>query len=159
MYLLQPNVRTSIDRHGLSALAHFLFGPPKIHRDLSPERDLIFCVAGCECTGLVNKPRKSYTTLTLKSVTANLNSTAYSVSRDFIVGLKTDTRSEFAPLSQVNLCWRYSQFERTRKQSLYLPTIVSRVPLLRLKDDFRWSCSVDQYQFVVYLKRCELLQN
>ncbi|XP_071090808.1 uncharacterized protein [Haliotis cracherodii] len=45
---VKPNVRTSIDRHGLSALAYFLFGPPKIHRDLLPERDLIFCVAGSQ---------------------------------------------------------------------------------------------------------------
>ncbi|XP_067657550.1 uncharacterized protein [Haliotis asinina] len=45
---VKPNVQTSIERRGLSALTHFLFGPPKIHRDLMPERDLIFCVAGSQ---------------------------------------------------------------------------------------------------------------
>ncbi|XP_046543427.1 LOW QUALITY PROTEIN: uncharacterized protein LOC124253659 [Haliotis rubra] len=45
---VKPNVRTSIERRGLSALTHFLFGPPKIHRDLLPERDMIFCVAGSQ---------------------------------------------------------------------------------------------------------------
>ena len=36
-------------RTGLAAIAHFLFGPPRLHRELLEERDLVFTIAQCEC--------------------------------------------------------------------------------------------------------------
>ncbi|XP_048745141.1 uncharacterized protein LOC125658086 [Ostrea edulis] len=42
---VKDKIRTSVERHGFSALKHFLFGPPKLHRDLHEERDRIFCIA------------------------------------------------------------------------------------------------------------------
>nr|XP_032808390.1 ELMO domain-containing protein 3 isoform X1 [Petromyzon marinus]XP_032808391.1 ELMO domain-containing protein 3 isoform X1 [Petromyzon marinus] len=41
--LIQPTLR----RGGLSALAHFLFGPPRLRRELQGERDLVFTMALC----------------------------------------------------------------------------------------------------------------
>ncbi|XP_069475050.1 ELMO domain-containing protein 3 isoform X2 [Ambystoma mexicanum] len=40
---IQPTVR----RTGLSAISHFLFGPPRLHRDLQEERDLALAIAQC----------------------------------------------------------------------------------------------------------------
>ncbi|XP_026887667.2 ELMO domain-containing protein 3 isoform X1 [Electrophorus electricus] len=40
---IQPTVR----RTGLAALTHFLFGPPRLHRELIQERDLVFAIAQC----------------------------------------------------------------------------------------------------------------
>ncbi|BFY97385.1 hypothetical protein BsWGS_00425 [Bradybaena similaris] len=42
---VKSQIKVQVERHGLSALAHMLFGPPKLHRDLLPQRELIFCVA------------------------------------------------------------------------------------------------------------------
>lgn len=42
---VKDKIRTSVEYHGFSKLKHFLFGPPKLHRDLHDERDRIFCIA------------------------------------------------------------------------------------------------------------------
>nr|KAF6446599.1 ELMO domain containing 3 [Rousettus aegyptiacus] len=42
---IQPTIR----RTGLAALRHCLFGPPKLHRGLREERDLVLTIAQCEC--------------------------------------------------------------------------------------------------------------
>ncbi|CAI9558855.1 unnamed protein product [Staurois parvus] len=43
MKRIQPTVR----RTGLSAIAHLLFGPPRLNRDLHAERDLVLAIAQC----------------------------------------------------------------------------------------------------------------
>uniref|UniRef100_A0A3B5MMZ4 ELMO/CED-12 domain containing 3 n=1 Tax=Xiphophorus couchianus TaxID=32473 RepID=A0A3B5MMZ4_9TELE len=43
--LLQKNIQPTIRRTGLAAIAHFLFGPPRLHRELLEERDLVFAIA------------------------------------------------------------------------------------------------------------------
>ncbi|KAG7270629.1 hypothetical protein CRUP_010924, partial [Coryphaenoides rupestris] len=40
---IQPTVR----RTGLAAITHFFFGPPRLHRELLEERDLVFAIAQC----------------------------------------------------------------------------------------------------------------
>uniref|UniRef100_V9KUY9 ELMO domain-containing protein 3-like protein n=1 Tax=Callorhinchus milii TaxID=7868 RepID=V9KUY9_CALMI len=40
---IQPTVR----RTGLSAITHFLFGPPRLHKELQEERYLVFAIAQC----------------------------------------------------------------------------------------------------------------
>lgn len=42
---VKDKIRTTVEYHGFSKLKHFLFGPPKLHRDLHEERDRIFCIA------------------------------------------------------------------------------------------------------------------
>ncbi|CAC5360121.1 ELMOD [Mytilus coruscus] len=42
---VKSNIHTSVERHGFSALKHFLFGPPKMHRNLLVNREKIFCIA------------------------------------------------------------------------------------------------------------------
>ncbi|XP_013397920.1 ELMO domain-containing protein 3-like isoform X3 [Lingula anatina] len=42
---VRPLIKTSIERRGFAAFKHFLFGPPKLHRELLQERDMIFCIA------------------------------------------------------------------------------------------------------------------
>ncbi|XP_071168256.1 ELMO domain-containing protein C-like [Mytilus edulis] len=42
---VKSNIHISVDRHGFSALKHFLFGPPKMHRNLHVNREKIFCIA------------------------------------------------------------------------------------------------------------------
>ncbi|XP_077378466.1 ELMO domain-containing protein 3 [Festucalex cinctus] len=44
---LLKNIQPTIRRTGLSAIAHFLFGPPRLHRELTEERDLVFAIAQC----------------------------------------------------------------------------------------------------------------
>ncbi|KAL4232066.1 ELMO domain-containing protein 3 [Mactra antiquata] len=36
------------ERHGFAAFVNFLFGPPKLHRDLINDRDRIFCIAATQ---------------------------------------------------------------------------------------------------------------
>ncbi|KAH9513261.1 ELMO domain-containing protein 3 [Bulinus truncatus] len=43
--VVKDQIKTGINRQGLSAFIHILFGPPKLHRDLLPQRDLLFCIA------------------------------------------------------------------------------------------------------------------
>ncbi|CDQ91094.1 ELMO domain-containing protein 3 isoform X1 [Oncorhynchus mykiss] len=40
---IQPTIR----RTGLATFTHFLFGPPRLHRELLEERDLVFAIAQC----------------------------------------------------------------------------------------------------------------
>nr|XP_022343971.1 uncharacterized protein LOC111137036 [Crassostrea virginica] len=42
---VKDKIRTTIEHHGFSALKNFLFGPPKLNRNLHVERDRIFCIA------------------------------------------------------------------------------------------------------------------
>ncbi|XP_061178488.1 ELMO domain-containing protein 3-like [Saccostrea echinata] len=42
---VKDKIRTTVERHGFSALKYFLFGPPKLHKNLHEERDRIFCIA------------------------------------------------------------------------------------------------------------------
>uniref|UniRef100_A0A096LU79 ELMO domain containing 3 n=1 Tax=Poecilia formosa TaxID=48698 RepID=A0A096LU79_POEFO len=44
---LLKNIQPTIRRTGLAAIAHFLFGPPRLHRELLEERDLVFAIAVC----------------------------------------------------------------------------------------------------------------
>lgn len=46
---LQKSIQPTVRRTGLAAITHFLFGPPRLHRDLLEERDLVFAIAQCEC--------------------------------------------------------------------------------------------------------------
>ncbi|KAM9547698.1 ELMO domain-containing protein 3-like isoform 2-T2 [Salvelinus alpinus] len=41
------NIQPTIRRTGVAAITHFLFGPPRIHRELLEERDLVFAIAQC----------------------------------------------------------------------------------------------------------------
>lgn len=45
-YLLK-NIQPTIRRTGLAAITHFLFGPPRLHKELLEERDLVFAIAQC----------------------------------------------------------------------------------------------------------------
>ncbi|XP_041371081.1 uncharacterized protein LOC121384662 [Gigantopelta aegis] len=42
---VKGSVKTHITRSGFAALTNFIFGPPKLHRDLLHERELVFCIA------------------------------------------------------------------------------------------------------------------
>ncbi|XP_020791036.2 ELMO domain-containing protein 3 [Boleophthalmus pectinirostris] len=44
---LIKNIQPTIRRTGLAAITHFLFGPPRLHRELLEERDLVFAIAQC----------------------------------------------------------------------------------------------------------------
>ncbi|XP_051924080.1 ELMO domain-containing protein 3 [Hippocampus zosterae] len=44
---LIKNIQPTIRRTGLAAITHFLFGPPRLHRELTEERDLVFAIAQC----------------------------------------------------------------------------------------------------------------
>uniref|UniRef100_A0A8C7WRC1 ELMO/CED-12 domain containing 3 n=1 Tax=Oryzias sinensis TaxID=183150 RepID=A0A8C7WRC1_9TELE len=44
---LLKNIQPTIRRTGLAAITHFLFGPPRLHKDLLEERDLVFAIAQC----------------------------------------------------------------------------------------------------------------
>ncbi|XP_061762788.1 ELMO domain-containing protein 3 isoform X2 [Nerophis ophidion] len=44
---LLTNIQPTIRRTGLAAITHFLFGPPRLHRELLEERDLVFTIAQC----------------------------------------------------------------------------------------------------------------
>ncbi|KAK7933870.1 hypothetical protein WMY93_004766 [Mugilogobius chulae] len=44
---LLKNIQPTIRRTGLAAISHFLFGPPRLHRELLEERDLVFAIAQC----------------------------------------------------------------------------------------------------------------
>ncbi|TRY98177.1 hypothetical protein DNTS_035003 [Danionella cerebrum] len=41
------NIQPTLHRTGFSAIAHFLFGPPRLHKDLVEERDLLFAIGQC----------------------------------------------------------------------------------------------------------------
>ncbi|XP_075895049.1 ELMO domain-containing protein 3 isoform X1 [Nelusetta ayraudi] len=45
---LLKNIQPTIRRTGLAAITHFLFGPPRLHRELLEERDLVFAIAQCQ---------------------------------------------------------------------------------------------------------------
>ncbi|XP_030057627.1 ELMO domain-containing protein 3 isoform X2 [Microcaecilia unicolor] len=40
-------IQPTVHRTGLSAISHFLFGPPRLHRELQEERDLALAIAQC----------------------------------------------------------------------------------------------------------------
>nr|XP_046242820.1 ELMO domain-containing protein 3 [Scatophagus argus]XP_046242821.1 ELMO domain-containing protein 3 [Scatophagus argus] len=44
---LLKNIQPTVRRTGLAAITHFLFGPPRLHRELLEERDLVFAIAQC----------------------------------------------------------------------------------------------------------------
>ncbi|XP_018949014.2 ELMO domain-containing protein 3-like isoform X1 [Cyprinus carpio] len=44
---LLKNIQPTIRRTGFAAITHFLFGPPRLHKDLVEERDLVFAIAQC----------------------------------------------------------------------------------------------------------------
>ncbi|XP_049619606.1 ELMO domain-containing protein 3 [Syngnathus scovelli] len=44
---LLKNIQPTIRRTGLAAITHFLFGPPRLNRELAEERDLVFAIAQC----------------------------------------------------------------------------------------------------------------
>ncbi|XP_070808377.1 ELMO domain-containing protein 3 isoform X1 [Pituophis catenifer annectens] len=43
----RKKIRPTIQRRGLAAMAHFLFGPPRLHQQLQSERDLALAIAQC----------------------------------------------------------------------------------------------------------------
>ncbi|XP_053407791.1 msx2-interacting protein-like [Mercenaria mercenaria] len=45
---VRGSIKPTVERHGFSAFVSFLFGPPKLHRDLIDERDRLFCIAASQ---------------------------------------------------------------------------------------------------------------
>ncbi|XP_042333036.1 ELMO domain-containing protein 3 [Sceloporus undulatus] len=43
----RKKIRPTVQRRGLAAFAHFLFGPPRLHQQLQNERDLALAIAQC----------------------------------------------------------------------------------------------------------------
>ncbi|XP_018617949.1 ELMO domain-containing protein 3 [Scleropages formosus] len=41
------NIQPTLHRTGWAAITHFLFGPPRLHRELTEERNLVFAIAQC----------------------------------------------------------------------------------------------------------------
>uniref|UniRef100_A0A452FQX3 Uncharacterized protein n=1 Tax=Capra hircus TaxID=9925 RepID=A0A452FQX3_CAPHI len=41
-------IQPTIQRTGLAALRHYLFGPPKFHQGLREEKDLVLTIAQCD---------------------------------------------------------------------------------------------------------------
>lgn len=56
---LQKSIQPTVRRTGLAAIAHFLFGPPRLHRELVEERDLVFAMAQCECLKVPLPPSRA----------------------------------------------------------------------------------------------------
>ncbi|XP_023694273.1 ELMO domain-containing protein 3 isoform X2 [Paramormyrops kingsleyae] len=44
---LLRNIQPTLHRTGLAAITHFLFGPPRLHRELIEERNMVFAIAQC----------------------------------------------------------------------------------------------------------------
>uniref|UniRef100_A0A8C7WR32 ELMO/CED-12 domain containing 3 n=1 Tax=Oryzias sinensis TaxID=183150 RepID=A0A8C7WR32_9TELE len=57
---LLKNIQPTIRRTGLAAITHFLFGPPRLHKDLLEERDLVFAIAQCEFVCVFKKSSGLY---------------------------------------------------------------------------------------------------
>ncbi|XP_059497046.1 ELMO domain-containing protein 3 isoform X2 [Stegostoma tigrinum] len=47
----RKNIQPTVRRTGLSAITHFLFGPPRLHKELQEERDLVFAIGQCADPG------------------------------------------------------------------------------------------------------------
>lgn len=45
---VRSSIKPAVERHGFAAFVNFLFGPPKLHRDLLEERDVVFCIAASQ---------------------------------------------------------------------------------------------------------------
>ncbi|KAH3855754.1 uncharacterized protein LOC127871082 [Dreissena polymorpha] len=45
---VKASIKCSVEKKGLAAFVNFLFGPPKLHRDLMEERERVFCVAASQ---------------------------------------------------------------------------------------------------------------
>ncbi|KAH0623218.1 hypothetical protein JD844_031289, partial [Phrynosoma platyrhinos] len=43
----RKKIRPTVQRRGLAAITHFLFGPPRLHQQLQNERDLALAIAQC----------------------------------------------------------------------------------------------------------------
>ncbi|XP_030407748.1 ELMO domain-containing protein 3 isoform X1 [Gopherus evgoodei] len=43
----RKKIQPTVQRRGLSAVAHFFFGPPQLHQQLQGERDLVLAIAQC----------------------------------------------------------------------------------------------------------------
>ncbi|XP_032629299.1 ELMO domain-containing protein 3 [Chelonoidis abingdonii] len=43
----RKKIQPTVERRGLSAMAHFFFGPPRLHQQLRGERDLALAIAQC----------------------------------------------------------------------------------------------------------------
>ncbi|XP_048474579.1 ELMO domain-containing protein 3 isoform X3 [Rhincodon typus] len=43
----RKNIQPTMRRTGFSAITHFLFGPPRLHKELQEERDLVFAIGQC----------------------------------------------------------------------------------------------------------------
>lgn len=61
---LQKSIQPTVRRTGLAAITHFLFGPPRLHRELVEERDLVFAIAQCEWRSACSPPGPSRLALT-----------------------------------------------------------------------------------------------
>ncbi|XP_050397519.1 uncharacterized protein LOC126815690 isoform X2 [Patella vulgata] len=42
---VQHIIKPTVERNGLSAFVHFVFGPPKLHRDMVKDREFAFCLS------------------------------------------------------------------------------------------------------------------
>ncbi|XP_069773838.1 ELMO domain-containing protein 3 isoform X3 [Narcine bancroftii] len=47
LYEFRKNIQPTVRRTGFSAITHFLFGPPRLHKELQEERDLVFAIGQC----------------------------------------------------------------------------------------------------------------
>lgn len=57
---LQKSIQPTVRRTGLAAITHFLFGPPRLHRELVEERDLVFAIAQCEWRSTCSPARPTH---------------------------------------------------------------------------------------------------
>ena len=48
LFSFKKRIQPTIQRTGLAALRHYLFGPPKFHQGLREEKDLVLTIAQCD---------------------------------------------------------------------------------------------------------------
>ena len=46
----QDKIQVTVEKSGFAAIISRLFGPPRLHKDLHAERELVFCIAASECS-------------------------------------------------------------------------------------------------------------
>ncbi|KAG7490807.1 ELMO domain-containing protein 3 [Solea senegalensis] len=76
---LLKNIQPTIRRTGLAAIAHFLFGPPRLHRELLEERDLVFAIAQCPVDNSQTVHMRVLQTIYKKLVGSRLDCPRYGV--------------------------------------------------------------------------------
>ncbi|KAG2468993.1 ELMD3 protein, partial [Polypterus senegalus] len=147
------NIQPTLRRRGLAAVAHFLFGPPRLHRELQEERDLVFTIAQCSLDNNQKIHIRVLQTIYKKLTGARFDCPRYGTHWEHLGFQEVES---FAKKNPKQLLRRLESYLSEQKSGASALDVTSQSPSPNLRVGDPWLSSSSSSKDLKFIGVCEL---